>query len=84
MIVLLFLSEFLVGALAFVFRGGLAKILTTELRYGIEHHYNATDRGSLAAPSVATIWDALQSKVIFFIVCFWYISYLTRIDFIQN
>lgn len=63
MIVLLFLSEFLVGALAFVFRGGLAKILTTELRHGIEQHYNATDRGSLAAPSMASIWDALQTKV---------------------
>lgn len=63
LIVLLFLSEFIIGALVFVFRGGLARILVAELRDGLENHYNATDRGSVTAPSVATIWDALQTNV---------------------
>lgn len=66
---LLFLSEFIIGALAFVFRGGLGRILVAELRDGLEHHYNATDRGGLATPSVATIWDALQTNVSVRICC---------------
>lgn len=63
LIVLLFLSEFLLGSIAFVFRGGISRIIINELRYGIEHHYNATDRGPFAAPSVAAIWDNVQSEV---------------------
>lgn len=61
--VVLFVSEFLLGSLAFVFRGGLGRILANELRFGIENHYNASDAGALAAPSVAAIWDHLQSEV---------------------
>lgn len=49
-----------------MFRGGLGRILANELRFGIEHHYNASDPGALAAPSVAAIWDHLQSEVIHF------------------
>lgn len=63
LIVLLFLSEFLLGSIAFVFRGGISRILINELRYGIEHHYNATDRGPFPAPSVAAIWDNVQTEV---------------------
>lgn len=61
--VLLFLSEFLLGSIIFVFRGGIGRILANELRYGIEHHYNATDRGPIAVPSVAAIWDHVQTDV---------------------
>lgn len=46
-----------------MFRGGLGRILANELRFGIEHHYNASDPGALAAPSVAAIWDHLQTEV---------------------
>lgn len=65
---LLFLSEFLVGALAFVFRGSIGKILTLELKDGIDKHYNASDCGGIATPSVASIWDKLQSNVIVFFI----------------
>ncbi|XP_037920122.1 tetraspanin-9 isoform X1 [Hermetia illucens] len=63
LIVLLFLTEFLIGSIAFLFRGGLGRALANELRYGIENHYNATDRGALAAPSVSAIWDNLQQSL---------------------
>uniref|UniRef100_A0A182TEZ4 Tetraspanin n=1 Tax=Anopheles melas TaxID=34690 RepID=A0A182TEZ4_9DIPT len=60
LVVLLFLSEFLLGSLAFVFRGGIGRMLTQELKYGIEKHYNVSDRGGFLTPSVASIWDNLQ------------------------
>lgn len=63
LIVLLFLSEFLIGSIAFLFRGGLGRTLANELRFGIEKHYNASDRGGLAAPSVASIWDSVQQSM---------------------
>lgn len=63
LIILIFLSEFLLGALIFLFRSGLTKTVINELRSGIEKHYNATDKGAFGAPSVATIWDNLQSDV---------------------
>ena len=63
LIILIFLSEFLIGAVIFLFRAGLSKAVINELRSGIEKHYNATDRGSFAAPSVASIWDNLQTEV---------------------
>lgn len=47
----------------FLFRSGLTKTVINELRSGIEKHYNATDKGAFGAPSVATIWDNLQSDV---------------------
>lgn len=62
-IMLLFLSEFLIGAMAFVFRGGLSRTLVNELQFGIDNHYNISDRGSIIAPSVATIWDNIQDTV---------------------
>lgn len=63
LVVLLFLSEFLLGSLAFVFRGGIGRMLTQELKYGIEKHYNVSDRGGFLTPSVASIWDNLQVDV---------------------
>lgn len=63
LIILIFLSEFLIAALIFLFRSGLTKTIINELRSGIEKHYNATDKGSFGAPSVATIWDKLQNDV---------------------
>lgn len=60
---LLFLSEFLLGSLAFVFRGGIGRMLAHELKYGIEKHYNVSDRGGFFTPSVASIWDKLQVDV---------------------
>lgn len=63
LIVLLFVSEFIVGGIFFVFRNGFARIVLAELRDGMRHHYQPTDRGSLAAPSVASLWDAMQMNV---------------------
>ncbi|KFB51607.1 AGAP007373-PA-like protein [Anopheles sinensis] len=51
LVVLLFLSEFLLGSLAFVFRGGIGRMLAQELKYGIEKHYNVSDRGGFLTPS---------------------------------
>lgn len=53
------------GSLIFIFRGGIGRTLVNELKYGIEKHYNVTDRGGFATPSVATIWDQLQINVNF-------------------
>lgn len=63
LIILIFLSEFLIGAMIFLFRAGMTKTVINELRSGIEKHYNATDKGTFGAPSVATIWDSLQNDV---------------------
>uniref|UniRef100_T1GGK7 Tetraspanin n=1 Tax=Megaselia scalaris TaxID=36166 RepID=T1GGK7_MEGSC len=59
---MLFMSEFLVGAVAFAFRNALTRTLSNEMRFAIENHYNASDRGSLASPSVASIWDNIQTN----------------------
>lgn len=64
LLVLLFLTEFLLGSLAFVFRGGIGRTLANELKYGIEKFYNSSDLGGRITPSVASIWDSLQSNVI--------------------
>lgn len=53
----------MVAALIFLFRNGLMKTLANELRTGIEKHYNATDKGTFAVPSVASIWDNIQNDV---------------------
>lgn len=63
LVVLLFLSEFLLGSLAFVFRGGIGRMMVHELKYGIEKHYNVSDRGGIFAPSVASIWDKVQVEL---------------------
>lgn len=63
LLVLLFLTEFLLGSLAFVFRGGIGRTLANELKYGIEKYYNSSDLGGRITPSVASIWDSLQSNV---------------------
>uniref|UniRef100_U5EZT2 Tetraspanin n=1 Tax=Corethrella appendiculata TaxID=1370023 RepID=U5EZT2_9DIPT len=63
LVVLLFLSEFLLGSLIFVFRGGIGRMLALELKEGIQKHYNVTDRGGMIAPSVSAIWDKLQVEL---------------------
>jgi len=63
LVIVLFLSEFLLGSVAFVFRGGIARMIANEMKYGIEKHYNASDRGSLIAPSVAVIYDQMQTEL---------------------
>lgn len=45
LIILLFLSEFIVGALVFVFRSGISRAITMDIKDGIVKHYNGTDRG---------------------------------------
>lgn len=45
LIILLFLSEFIVGALVFVFQSGIGRAITMDIKDGIVKHYNATDRG---------------------------------------
>lgn len=38
-------------------------MVANEMKYGIEKHYNASDRGSIIAPSVAVIYDQLQTEL---------------------
>lgn len=46
-----------------MFRGGIARMVANEMKYGIEKHYNASDRGSLIAPSISVIYDQLQTEL---------------------
>lgn len=57
----MFVAEFLMGSLAFVFRERLGHTLREELQNGLQHHYNVTARGP---NSLVTIWDHLQSEVL--------------------
>lgn len=55
----MFLAEFMLGTLAFVFREHLARSLKEELLYGIEKHYNVTrEPGTLPA-----VWDHIHTEV---------------------
>lgn len=63
LIIVLFLSEFIVGALVFVFRTGIARALTMDIKDGIVKHYNSTDRGGMVSPSVSSIWDKVQVEL---------------------
>lgn len=63
LIILLFLSEFIVGALVFVFRSGISRAITMDIKDGIVKHYNGTDRGGMISPSVSSIWDKVQSDL---------------------
>lgn len=55
----MFLAEFMLGTLAFVFREHLARSLKEELLYGIEKHYNVTrEPGTLSA-----MWDHIHTEV---------------------
>lgn len=55
----MFLGEFMLGTLAFIFREHLAKSLKDELLFGIEKHYNLTrEPGTLPA-----IWDHIHTEV---------------------
>lgn len=57
--ILMFLGEFMLGTLAFIFREHLAKSLKDELLFGIEKHYNLTrEPGTLPA-----IWDHIHTEV---------------------
>lgn len=47
LIIILFLSEFIVGALVFVFRSGISRAITMDIKDGIVKHYNSTDRGGM-------------------------------------
>lgn len=61
--VIIFVAEFLIGSLAFVFRESLGHTLKEELVDGITNHYNVTATGPY---SLVTIWDHLQSEVSIF------------------
>lgn len=63
LIIVLFLSEFIVGALVFVFRSGISRALTMDIKDGIVKHYNSTDRGGMISPSVSVIWDKVQMEL---------------------
>lgn len=59
LVVLIFVVEFLLGSLAFVYRESLKHSLREELRDGIAHHYNMTSQGP---NSLVQIWDNIQTK----------------------
>ncbi|XP_046743214.1 tetraspanin-9 [Diprion similis] len=58
LVILMFLAEFMMGTLAFVFREHLSKSFKEELQFGIENHYNATtEPGTLPA-----VWDHIHTE----------------------
>lgn len=59
LVVFMFMAEFLIGSVAFVFREGIGHVLKEELTYGLKHHYNITAHGP---NSLVSIWDHLQSE----------------------
>lgn len=59
LVVFMFVAEFLMGSLAFVFRERLGHTLREELQNGLRHHYNVTAHGP---NSLVAIWDHLQSE----------------------
>lgn len=56
----MFVFEFLLGSLAFVYRKGLGHQLELELKDGLKRHYNKTET---VPNSLVTVWDHLQSEV---------------------
>lgn len=56
----MFVFEFLMGSLAFVYRKGLGHQLELELKDGLKRHYNKTET---VQNSLVNIWDHLQSEV---------------------
>lgn len=71
----MFVVEFILGSLAFVFRKGLGHRLVIELQDGLKHHYNITAQGP---NSLVTIWDHLQTEVSSLILLF-SVSYNTTL-----
>lgn len=59
LVVFMFVVEFMLGSLAFIFRKDLGHRLIMELQDGLKHHYNITTSGP---NSLVSIWDNLQSK----------------------
>jgi tetraspanin-9 len=63
LIIVLFLSEFIVGALVFAFRSGISRAVSMDIKDGIVKHYNSSDRGGMISPSVSAIWDRVQMEL---------------------
>ncbi|KAF7988353.1 hypothetical protein HCN44_000926 [Aphidius gifuensis] len=58
LVIMMFLAEFMMGALAFVFREHLTRSLKEELLFGIQSHYNITrEPGTLPA-----VWDSIHRE----------------------
>nr|CAD7395982.1 unnamed protein product [Timema poppensis] len=57
LVIFMFLFEFLIATLAFVFRENLGHVLREELKTGIELHYNATHPNSLDS-----IWTHIHEE----------------------
>lgn len=59
LVVFMFLVEFLLATVAFVFRENLGRTLREELQFGIEHHYN----DSQSAPNgLHHIWNHIHNE----------------------
>lgn len=59
LVVFMFVVEFMMGSIAFVFRNHLAHTLKEELIDGMRYHYNVTTSGP---NSLVAIWDHLQTE----------------------
>ena len=66
LLVCLFILEFTVGSLTFVFHDSIAHTVKQELRDGIRFHYNASSEGTTG---LALIWDQIQDEVIDYKSC---------------
>lgn len=57
------MSEFIAGAIVFVFRSGISRAVTMDVKDGIVKYYNTSDRGGMISPSVSSIWDRVQMEL---------------------
>lgn len=60
LVVLIFVTEFILGSMAFTFRDQLQHVLKIELQNGLTHHYNISAKGP---NSLVEIWDSIQTQV---------------------
>lgn len=55
----MFVAEFLLGSLAFVYRDNIKHTFTEKLQDGLTHHYNMSEGSN----NLVYVWDDIQSNV---------------------
>ncbi|XP_066146752.1 tetraspanin-9 isoform X2 [Euwallacea fornicatus] len=57
LVVMMFVAEFLLGSLAFVYRDNIKHTFTEKLQDGLRHHYNMTQNPN----NLVDVWDEIQT-----------------------
>lgn len=61
LIILIFMAEFMLVALAFVFKDQVGDNMKSQLRFGISEHY--TEENMYEPGTFSNFWDYIQDKV---------------------